>query len=116
MVRSWGCAVVPKHCVRGCGPVSSLRRHVTGTHGSRRRTCRILAQANETNEDDPEHKSRANALTGTIKRKQRQLADLMQEIGMESLEDRLQSATASPANPPHRFAQLIQVTGDSPAQ
>ncbi len=61
-------------------------------------------------------KSRANALTGTIKRKQKQMADLLQDLGMETLEDRLQSATASPAVPSHRFAQLIQVTGDSNAR
>ena len=59
---------------------------------------------------------RPNALTVTVKRKQKQIADLLQELGLETLEERLQSATSSPARPPHRFLQLIQVPGDTPLQ
>ncbi|KAA6420405.1 MAG: Indole-3-glycerol phosphate synthase, partial [Trebouxia sp. A1-2] len=71
---------------------------------------RTLAQADDAAKDASDSQSRANALTGTIKRKQKQVADLLQVLGVETLEDRLQSATASPAIPSHRFAQLIQVT------
>lgn len=70
---------------------------------------KVTAQQDSSSEDAP---SRANALSSTVKRKQKQLADLLQDMGLEALEDRLQSATASPLRPPHRFAQLIQVPGD----
>jgi len=72
-----------------------------------------MAQGGDTADDAPQSSNRANALSSTVKRKQKQMADLLQDMGMEALEERLQSATASPANPPHRFAQLIQVTGDA---
>lgn len=85
----------------------------SATHVSRiskgRRLVRVTAQQDSSSENAP---SKANALSSTVKRKQKQLADLLQDMGMEALEDRLQSATASPLRPPHRFAQLIQVPGD----
>lgn len=89
-------------------PCSSLPRHVTIAQQRRLNSCRTLAQADDAAQDASDSQSRANALTGTIKRKQKQMADLLQILGMETLEDRLQSATASPAVPSHRFAQLIQ--------
>ena len=72
------------------------------------RRVRVTAQQDSNSEGAP---SRANALSSTVKRKQKQLADLLQDMGVEALEDRLESAVASPLRPPHRFAQLIQVPG-----
>lgn len=104
----------------GQGPVNSFAKarqdsRLLSSHlRSRcRRVLRLTAQQGGSSEDAP---SRANALSSTVKRKQKQLADLLQDMGMEALEDRLQSATASPLRPPHRFAQLIQVPGDQGQQ
>ena len=87
---------------------SSSARHVSRVSRGCR-LVRVTAQRDSSSEDVP---SKANALSSTVKRKQKQLADLLQDMGMEALEDRLQSATASPLRPPHRFARLIQVPGD----
>ena len=73
----------------------------------------VRAQQGESSGAEGSSSGRPNALTATVKRKQKQLADLIQELGMETLEERLQSGTASPARPPHRFVQLIQVPGDN---
>lgn len=112
MVQCWGCAKIPGFFTGSALPCSSLPRHVTIAQQRRLDSCRTLAQADDAAKDASDSQSRANALTGTIKRKQKQMADLLQDLGLETLEDRLQSATASPAVPSHRFAQLIQVTGD----
>jgi len=116
MVQRWGCARMPGVFLGSALPCSSLPRHVTTAQQRRLDSCRTLAQADDAAKDASNSQSRANALTGTIKRKQKQMADLLQDLGVETLEDRLQSATASPAIPSHRFAQLIQVTGDSNAR
>ena len=94
--------------LQSCKVPAKSARHVS--RGSRgRRFVKVTAQQDSSSEDAP---SRANALSSTVKRKQKQLANLLQDMGLEALEDRLQSATASPLRPPHRFAQLIQVPGD----
>ena len=95
-------------CMHGtvsAGYISSVAFTIT------RPRSRVKAQ--NSNEDVPESGGKGNALSVTVKRKQKQMENLLQEMGMEALEDRLQSATATPANPPHRFVQLIQVTGDA---
>lgn len=43
------------------------------------------------------------------RRKQQQVQLQIDELGMEALQDRLQSAAETPANPPYRLATLIQV-------
>ncbi|KAL4444701.1 hypothetical protein ABPG77_002518 [Micractinium sp. CCAP 211/92] len=40
-------------------------------------------------------------------RKQQEVAAQLQELGEEALEERLRSATSSPARPPHRLTELI---------
>lgn len=115
-MQSWGCARTPGFFMGNALPCSSLPRHVTIAQQRRLDSCRTLAQADDAAKDASDSQSKGNTLTGTIKRKQKQMADLLQDLGMETLEDRLQSATASPAIPSHRFAQLIQVTGDSNAR
>lgn len=91
----------------------SAQHHLRHVHTLRHnRSSRASAARGDASDDAQEYQSNANSLSVTVKRKQKQLADLLQDMGMEALEDRLQSATASPANPAHRFAQLIQVTGD----
>lgn len=71
------------------------------------------AEQNEASGGAEGSTGRPNALTATVKRKQKQLAELIEELGMDTLEEKLQSATASPARPPYRFVQLIQVPGDN---
>jgi hypothetical protein len=45
------------------------------------------------------------------RRKQRQVEAQLKELGMEALDERLQSATQVPVNPPYRLARLIsQIT------
>ena len=41
------------------------------------------------------------------RRKQAQIEAQLKELGMEGLEERLQSATQSPAQPPYKLARLI---------
>lgn len=41
------------------------------------------------------------------RRKQQEVAAQLQELGEEALEERLRSATSSPARPPHRLTELI---------
>ena len=89
---------------RSCKP--SCQQHNSNKLG-------VRAQQGESSGAEGSSSGRPNALTATVKRKQKQLADLIQELGMEMLEERLQSGTASPARPPHRFVQLIQVPGDN---
>ncbi len=43
------------------------------------------------------------------RRKQQQVQGRLRELGEEGLEERLQMAGESPANPPHRLAKAIQV-------
>ncbi|KAG2500630.1 hypothetical protein HYH03_001397 [Edaphochlamys debaryana] len=57
--------------------------------------------------DDQPPKTPMNALEATIRRKQRQLEATIKELGMEALDERLQSATSMPANPPYRLSTLI---------
>lgn len=97
------------HLVAGKHPVNCRPCHGHQVPLRCRRVFRVTAQQDGASDDAP---SRANTLSVTVKRKQKQVAELLQELGMEALEDRLQSATASPCRPPHRFAQLIQVPGD----
>lgn len=91
---------------RACSCKSSCQQHKNNKRG-------VRAQQGESSGAEGSSSGRPNALTATVKRKQKQLADLIQELGMETLEERLQSGTASPARPPHRFVQLIQVPGDN---
>ena len=109
MSKVWCCADMSQFCVH-TNP--SARHHLRHVHTLRHNRSRASAASGDASEDAQEYQSNVNSLSVTVKRKQKQLADLLQDMGMEALEDRLQSATASPANPAHRFAQLIQVTGD----
>lgn len=97
--------VQANHLVAGKHPVNCCPCHGHQVPLRCRRVFRVTAQQDGASDDAP---SRANTLSVTVKRKQKQVAELLQELGMEALEDRLQSATASPCRPPHRFAQLIQ--------
>lgn len=42
------------------------------------------------------------------RRKQKQVEAHLKELGMQALEERLQSAVSSPASPGYRLLQLIQ--------
>lgn len=64
------------------------------------------AQPNPKPDDEPP-KTPLNALEQTIRRKQKQLEASIRELGMEALDERLQSATQMPANPPYRLSTLI---------
>lgn len=43
------------------------------------------------------------------RRKQQQVENQLKELGMDSLQERLEDAAQTPANPPYRLATLIQV-------
>ncbi|MEW5300700.1 MAG: hypothetical protein WDW36_003611 [Sanguina aurantia] len=58
------------------------------------------------NSDDSPPKT-VNYLEVIIKRKQKELEVVLTELGMESLEERLQSAVSSPARPPYKLSTLI---------
>jgi hypothetical protein len=44
------------------------------------------------------------------RRKQQQVEQQIMELGMDSLQERLEDAAQTPAKPPYRLATLIQVT------
>ena len=46
----------------------------------------------------------------SCRRKQQQVENQLKELGMDSLQERLEDAAQTPANPPYRLATLIQVT------
>ncbi|GLC35625.1 hypothetical protein PLESTB_000186800 [Pleodorina starrii] len=77
---------------------------------ARRRTCvppRASGGQPNPQPDDEPPKTPTNALEATIRRKQRELETTIRELGMEALDERLQSATQMPANPPYRLSTLI---------
>lgn len=43
------------------------------------------------------------------RRKQQQIENQLKELGMDSLQERLEDAAQTPAKPPYRLARLIQV-------
>lgn len=45
-----------------------------------------------------------------IRRKRSQIQAQLDELGMETLQERLESAAQTPASPPYRLASLIQVS------
>ena len=47
-------------------------------------------------------------LSATIRRKQQQVQRQIDELGMEALQERLESAAQTPANPAYRLSTLIQ--------
>lgn len=47
------------------------------------------------------------------RRKQQQIENQLRELGMESLQKRLEDAAETPAKPPYRLARLIQVPAAS---
>lgn len=53
------------------------------------------------------HPPNPNNNQTTNRRKQRQIEAQIKELGMEALDERLQSATSTPANPPYRLAQRV---------
>eukprot|EP00198_Chlamydomonas_reinhardtii_P004433 XP_001693769.1 indole-3-glycerol-phosphate synthase [Chlamydomonas reinhardtii] len=57
--------------------------------------------------DDEPPKTPMSALEATIRRKQRELEATIRDMGMEALDERLQSATAMPLRPAYRLATLI---------
>lgn len=76
-----------------------------------KRQWRAAAGPRDQDDDDAPSTS-YNSLAVTIRRKQRQVESQLQELGMESLDDRLQLATQAPVNPPYRLSRLIsQITG-----
>lgn len=44
------------------------------------------------------------------RRKQQQVEQQIKELGMDSLQERLEDAAQTPAKPPYRLATLIQVS------
>lgn len=60
--------------------------------------------------DDEAPKLPANRLEATIRRKSTQVEAHLKELGLESLEDRMQSAVQVPAHPPYRLSTLIAET------
>ena len=101
---------VERCCVFGSTrtrPGRARRRQYNGQY------VKVRAQEDDSSGGAEGSTGRPNALTATVKRKQKQVAELIEELGMDTLEEKLQSATASPARPPYRFVQLIQVPGDN---
>ena len=47
------------------------------------------------------------------RRKQQQIENQLKELGMDSLQERLEDAAQTPAKPPYRLARLIQVVSAS---
>ncbi|GLI62069.1 hypothetical protein VaNZ11_004496 [Volvox africanus] len=68
---------------------------------------RASGSPNPTGPDGEPPKTPMNALEATIRRKQRELETTIRELGMEALDERLQSATQMPLNPPYRLSTLI---------
>ncbi|EFJ49598.1 hypothetical protein VOLCADRAFT_104174 [Volvox carteri f. nagariensis] len=68
---------------------------------------RASSSPNPSGPDDEPPKTPPNALEATIRRKQRELEAAIRELGMEALDERLQSATQVPATPPYRLSRLI---------
>lgn len=58
-------------------------------------------------QDDDAPPKIPNALGQTIMRKQAQLQAVYQELGMEAMEERLQTSMQVPANPSYRLTRLI---------
>ncbi|GIL51135.1 hypothetical protein Vafri_7208 [Volvox africanus] len=68
---------------------------------------RASGSPNPPGPDGEPPKTPINALEATIRRKQRELETTIRELGMEALDERLQSATQMPLNPPYRLSTLI---------
>lgn len=86
------------------GPAPAPRR-IRRAH----RRCLRMPKAKPADDDDDEAPSTSyNQLEATIKRKQVQVEAALQELGMEGLEERLQSATQSPARPEYRLLRKVQ--------
>ncbi len=76
---------------------SSLRGRVRPSH---------VRAAPGDGEDAPST-SYQNSLETTIKRKSVQVEAALKELGLEALEERLSSATQTPASPAYRFSRLV---------
>ncbi|KAK9830183.1 hypothetical protein WJX72_010171 [[Myrmecia] bisecta] len=82
------------------------------THYRQRRPPRWIhlprcSGADEGGDEQPSS-SPASQLTATLRRKQGQIKALLDDMGMEALEERLQGAGETPAHPPYRLSTLIQ--------
>ncbi|KAI8464154.1 MAG: hypothetical protein J3K34DRAFT_441386 [Monoraphidium minutum] len=110
MLQQTRLAVTQGGCAR-MAPPSSQR----GLRPAARRQWRAAASPRD-QDDDAAPSTSYNSLAVTIKRKQRQLEAQLTELGMEALDERLQSATQVPVNPPYRLSRLIsQVTSEGRA-
>ncbi|KAH7619923.1 hypothetical protein Ndes2526B_g05168 [Nannochloris sp. 'desiccata'] len=74
-----------------------------------RRTFNFKCHASQQPESPPPS-SGGTRLGAIIKRKQQQLAQRLEELGEEGLEERLQSAASNPSAYPYRLARLIADT------
>ncbi|GBF99220.1 indole-3-glycerol-phosphate synthase [Raphidocelis subcapitata] len=96
-------SLVPRACTARCGTLGGAAAVARGQR------CRTAAAGGGGADDAPS--TSYNHLSATIKRKQRQVESQLTELGMEALDERLQSATQAPVNPPYRLSRLIsQIT------
>lgn len=105
MSQCWQATVFGTFRTSGCPLAQNPVRHVQ-RHPRQTRPSTVGAKGKDADEGAPD--KRPNALSVTIKRKVRQVADVLVDMGEEIAADRLQSATRSPASPPHRLSRLIQ--------
>ena len=107
MAQCWKCSAFGTFRTSGSLVSQSPLRHVQRDPRLARLST-IGAKGKDADEGAAD--KRPNALSLTIKRKVRQVAHVLVDMGEEIANDRLQSATRLPSSRPLRLSRLIQVT------